>query len=164
MPELTDTHTMETRRGRAAAICLLSLGLGASMSAEGSGQTTTKLSRLCGFVIQERKTGRHRVAEAIEYADFPVNDVTVSLFPRTSPDCCEGATPVAQVRTKKSGKFEFVKVSLGHYWVVAVVDGKTFKAPVEYIRSKDQIGDCNQFLFTIDKGGNLILKAIVAVN
>jgi hypothetical protein len=147
-----------------AGLCLFSLGFGASLSAQGSGQTTIKLSRLYGIVMHEKKTGQNRVAKSVKYADFPVNDVAVSVFSRTSSECCQGDSPVAELRTKKNGRFEFAKVSSGNYRVVAVVDGKTFKTPIEYARSKDQPGDCNQLLFTMDKNGNLILKAMITVD
>jgi hypothetical protein len=114
--------------------------------------------------MQEKQSGDNRVAKSVKYDDFPVNDAAVSLFSRTSSECCGGDTPVAELRTKKNGRFEFAKASSGNYWVVAVVDGKTYKTPIEYVRSKDQTGDCNQLLVTIDKSGNLIVKAIITVD
>jgi hypothetical protein len=110
-------------------------------------QSITKVDRLCGYLVSETQTGRDSVPKG-----------KIILYRREPTiDCCNVPDRLAEVRTKRDGKFDFKHIPAGAYWVVAVVEDREYRMAIDFAPTKDA-QDCSWTLYTIEKDGKFILK------
>jgi hypothetical protein len=116
-------------------------------------QSITKVDRVCGYLVSEAQTGRDSLPKE-----------NVSLYRRESMvDCCNVQDRLAEVHTKRDGRFEFKHISAGAYWIVAVVENREYRMAIEFAPSKDA-QECSWNLYTIESNGNFVLKTYVTVS
>ena len=110
-------------------------------------QSITKVDRLCGYLVSETQTGRDSIPKE-----------KIILYRRESTiDCCNVQDRLAEVQTKRDGKFEFKHVRAGAYWIVAVVENRQYTMAIDFAPSKDA-QDCTWNLYTIERDGKFVLK------
>jgi hypothetical protein len=115
-------------------------------------QSLTKVNRLCGYLVSETQTGRDSVPKE-----------KIILYRRESSiDCCNVQNRLAEVQTKRDGKFEFKHIPAGAYWIVAVVEKREHRMAIDFAPIKDA-QDCTWNLYTIERDGQFVLKTYVAV-
>ena len=116
-------------------------------------QSITKVDRLCGYLVSETQTGRDSVPKE-----------KISVYRRESTiDCCNVQDRLAEVHTKRDGKFEFKHISAGAYWIVAFVENREYRMAIDFAPSKDA-QECSWNLYTIESNGNFVLKTYVTVS
>ena len=113
-------------------------------------QSITKVDRLCGYLVSETQAGRYSISreKMILYRREP------------AIDCCKAQNQVQEVQTRKDGRFEFRHVPAGVYWIVAVVNNREFKMPIDFAPTKDS-QDCSWNLYTIEGNGTFVLMTYV---
>ena len=110
-------------------------------------ESSTKVDRLCGYLVTETQAGRDSIAQE-----------KIVLYRRKATiDCCVVQDRVAEVQTKKDGKFEFKHIPAGAYWLVAFAEEKEHRIAIDFAPTKDA-QDCTWNLYTIDKDGQFVLK------
>ncbi len=116
-------------------------------------QAITKVDRLCGYLVSETQTGRDSLPKE-----------KIILYRRESTsDCCNVQDRLAEVQTKRDGKFEFRHIPTGAYWIVAVVESREYRMAIDFAPTKDA-QDCNWNLYTIERDGKFVLKTYVTVS
>ena len=116
-------------------------------------QSITKVNRLCGYLVSETQTGRDSVPKE-----------KIILYRRESTsDCCNVQDRLAEVQTKRDGKFEFRHIPAGGYWIVAVVENREYRMAIDFAPTKDA-QTCNWNLYTIERDGKFVLKTYVTVS
>jgi len=116
-------------------------------------QSITKVDRLCGYLVRETQTGRDSV---------PKEKISVYRTESTT-DCCNLQDRLAEVYTKRDGRFEFKHISAGAYWIVAFVANREYRMAIDFAPSKDA-QECSWNLYTIESDGNFVLKTYVTVS
>jgi len=115
-------------------------------------QSITKVDRLCGYLVTETQTGRDSVSKE-----------KIALYRRESAIyCCNVHDRLAEVQSKRDGKFEFKHIAAGAYWIVAVVDNREYKMAIDFAPAKDA-QECAWNLYTIERDGTFVLKTYVTV-
>ena len=110
-------------------------------------QSITKVDRLCGYLVSETQSGRDSVSKE-----------KIILYRRESTiDCCNVQNQLAEVQTKRDGKFEFKHVPAGAYWIVAVVENRQYRMAIDFAPHRDA-QDCTWNLYTIERDGKFVLK------
>lgn len=115
-------------------------------------QSTTKVDRLCGYLVTETQAGRDSVPKE-----------KIILYRRESAvDCCNPQNRLAELQTKRDGKFEFKHIPAGAYWIVAVVESREYRMAIDFAPTKDA-QECSWNLYTIERNGNFVLKTYLDV-
>ena len=133
-----------------------------------SGQNRTlvqKVDRTCGYLLQEKVVSSRKPITAPEFSDPPLAKTIVAVYSRgEDSDCCLQVKKIAETTTSRNGRFGFKKVPTGNYWIVWAIEGHEFQVPIEFKPTIKNPSDRNGFLYTVDRSGNIAMKAIVTVD
>ena len=101
---------------------------------------------MCGYLVSETQTSRDSVPKE-----------KIILYRRQSTYCCNVQDRLAEVQTKRDGKFEFKHIPAGPYWIIAVVENREYRMAIDFAPNKGA-QDCTWNLYTIERDGKFVLK------
>jgi len=120
---------------------------------------TELVAKLCGRLEQIDSTPDKLIPGKYSEKARPLKDVKLVAYKRQSnSECCATAPVAGEIRSDKSGNFEFKGLGNGYYWLVARVELQDYQMAIRIGQLKDKQPVCSQLSFVIDPYGDFVLR------
>jgi hypothetical protein len=117
------------------------------------------VAKLCGRLEQVDSVPDKVLPGRYSEKSHPLKDAKLVAYERHSnSECCAGAPVAAEIRSDKSGNFEFKGLPNGFYWLVARVELQDYRMAIRIGQLKDKQPVCSQMSFVIDAYGDFTLR------
>jgi hypothetical protein len=119
------------------------------------------IDHLCGdLIFVEQHVDRDK---AVVERTKGLKDVALKLYDRVTADCC-GSVALAEVKTGRGGKFRFMDVRPGSYWLVTIVGGRQYKMPLRLQPEKSNGTACSAQQFLVYDSGEFHIGQIMILD
>ena len=142
----------------AAMVSLLAILSGLFLSFQQRPPELPKISPLCGKLVHMERVLKKGSTDKYVAKTSPIPDALLQLFPfHEDEDCCAPASPSAETKTGRAGKFEFHKLAIGDYWLVIHLDDRVLKMAFRYPAARPPDDTCSQAWFAVHDSGRITL-------
>jgi hypothetical protein len=147
-----------------AGILQSALLISSPCNAQSKALQPAKLDRLCGKFEKTQAIPEKANPSFIHTKSKNLSASELKLFFRTSDAPCCSAVPVARVKTNHWGNFNFKNVAAGSYWLLATVDSKEVRMPLEFKPDKRSTAVCSEQFFYVDESYNFGIAETITVD